>query len=204
MTWVATRHPSGSNGPAITSNSASCNRPLSNPARTLLPQKAPFTRTSPCDGPAASGRPEGTHAIDQKPSPDAIGRPQVLAYEGVREGDQRRRRSTPNVMIWGRPSTVAGVGLGGMGSRMARRLLGAGYQVIVWNRSREKTLSVLDLGALPVHTPAEAAARAEVVITMVSDPEALRDVTEGPAGIAAGAGTSSTVVEMSTVGPVAI
>lgn len=102
------------------------------------------------------------------------------------------------------PSTVAVVGLGGMGSRIARRLLGAGYQVIVWNRSREKTLSLLDLGALPVHTPAEAAARAEVVITMVSDAEALNDVTEGPAGIAAGAGTTSTVVEMSTVGPAAI
>src|SRR5215471_2349453 len=107
-------------------------------------------------------------------------------------------------MSWRRPSTVAVVGLGGMGSRMARRLLGAGYQVIVWNRSREKTLSLLDIGALPVHTPAEAAARAEVVITMVSDPVALKDVTEGPAGIAAGATTSSTLVEMSTVGPAAI
>jgi HAD superfamily hydrolase (TIGR01450 family) len=102
------------------------------------------------------------------------------------------------------PSTVAVVGLGGMGSRIARRLLRAGYQVIVWNRSREKTSSLLELGALPVHTPAEAAARARVVITMVSDPEALRDVTEGPTGIVAGAGTSSTVVEMSTVGPAAV
>ena len=107
-------------------------------------------------------------------------------------------------MSWRRPSAVAVVGLGGMGSRIARRLLGAGYEVIVWNRSREKTSSLLDLGALPVHTPAEAAARAEIVITIVSDPEALRNVTEGTAGIAAGAGTSSTVVEMSTVGLVAI
>ena len=107
-------------------------------------------------------------------------------------------------MSWRGPCTVAVVGLGGMGSRIARRLLGAGHRVIVWNRSREKTSSLLELGALPVHTPAEAAARAEVVITMVSDPEALRDVAEGPAGIAAGAGTSSTVVEMSTVGPAAI
>lgn len=107
-------------------------------------------------------------------------------------------------MSWRRSSTVSVVGLGGMGSRIARRLLGAGYEVIVWNRSHEKTSSLLDLGALPVHTPAEAAARAEMVITMVSDPEALRNVTEGPAGVAAGAGTSSTVVEMSTVGLVAI
>src|SRR5215472_18849969 len=72
------------------------------------------------------------------------------------------------------------------------------------SRRWPSTVAVVGLGALPVHTPAEAAARAEVVITMVSDPEALHDVAEGPAGIAAGAGTSSTVVEMSTVGPAAI
>jgi 3-hydroxyisobutyrate dehydrogenase/2-hydroxy-3-oxopropionate reductase len=63
---------------------------------------------------------------------------------------------------------------------------------------------LVDSGALGVPTPAEAARRAEVLITMVSDPEALRAVTEGPDGVAAGADPSLTVIEMSTVGSAAV
>ncbi len=101
--------------------------------------------------------------------------------------------------------TVVGfVGLGGMGSRMARRLLDAGHEVLVWNRTPEKMSPLIDRGATRAETPAEAAERAEAVITMVSDPEALRAVTEGPDGVAAGARNSVTVIEMSTVGPAAV
>jgi 3-hydroxyisobutyrate dehydrogenase-like beta-hydroxyacid dehydrogenase len=99
---------------------------------------------------------------------------------------------------------LAVVGLGGMGSRMARRLLDAGHEVVVWNRSPEKTEQLADLGATPVESPAEAAGEVEALLTILSDPLALEAVTEGPAGIAAGAGTSVTVIEMSTVGPAAI
>lgn len=59
-------------------------------------------------------------------------------------------------------------------------------------------------GAVAVATPAEAAAVADFLITMVSDPSALRAVSEGDDGIAAGAGASLAVIEMSTVGPPAI
>jgi 3-hydroxyisobutyrate dehydrogenase-like beta-hydroxyacid dehydrogenase len=97
-------------------------------------------------------------------------------------------------------TTVAVVGLGAMGSRIARRLLDAGHEVVVWNRTPDKTAQLVDLGAIPADTPAEAARSADAVITMVSDPNALRDVTEGPTGIAASAGVSTTVVQMSTVG----
>jgi len=103
-----------------------------------------------------------------------------------------------------RASTVAVVGLGRMGGRIARRLLETGHRVIVWNRSWDRASRLLELGAVPAVTPADAASRAEVLITMVSDPPALRAVTEGPTGIAAGAGASTTVVEMSAVGPMAI
>jgi 3-hydroxyisobutyrate dehydrogenase-like beta-hydroxyacid dehydrogenase len=96
--------------------------------------------------------------------------------------------------------TVAVVGLGTMGSRIARRLLDAGYDLVVWNRSPEKAAPLADLGASVAQTPAEATRRADVVITMVSDPRALKDVTEGPDGVAAGAGASTTVIQMSTVG----
>jgi 3-hydroxyisobutyrate dehydrogenase len=96
---------------------------------------------------------------------------------------------------------VAVIGLGGMGSRIARRLLDSGHGLTVWNRTREKAET---LGAPVAGTPAEAASAAEVVITMVADPPALAAVTEGPEGVAAGAGADTTVIEMSTVGPAAI
>src|SRR5205807_2403658 len=87
------------------------------------------------------------------------------------------------------------VGLGGMGSRIARRLLDAGHEVVVWNRTAEKTSSF----AIVAETPADAARGAQAVITMVADPEALREVTEGQEGIAAG--EPDTLIQMSTVSP---
>jgi 3-hydroxyisobutyrate dehydrogenase-like beta-hydroxyacid dehydrogenase len=101
-------------------------------------------------------------------------------------------------------TVVAVVGLGAMGGRMARRLLDAGHEVRFWNRTPDKMGQLADLGGTPAESPADAAHRAEAVITMVSDPHALRAVTEGPAGVAAGVGGSATVIEMSTVGPGAV
>jgi 3-hydroxyisobutyrate dehydrogenase len=97
-------------------------------------------------------------------------------------------------------TAVAVVGLGAMGSRIARKLLDAGHEVVVWNRTRSRTAEV---GALAVQSPAEAARRADAVITSVAGPEALRAVTEGPEGVVAGA-QDATLIEMSTVGPAAI
>jgi 3-hydroxyisobutyrate dehydrogenase-like beta-hydroxyacid dehydrogenase len=101
-------------------------------------------------------------------------------------------------------SVVAVVGLGAMGSRVARRFLEAGHELHVWNRSAGKAAPLVEAGAAAAATPAEAAARAEVVLTMVADPAALRDVTEGEDGVAAGVGEGATVIEMSTVGPEAV
>jgi 3-hydroxyisobutyrate dehydrogenase-like beta-hydroxyacid dehydrogenase len=101
-------------------------------------------------------------------------------------------------------SVVAVVGLGAMGSRVARRLLEGGHELVVWNRTAEKAAPLAESGARAAATPAEAARRAEVVLTMVADPAALREVTEGEDGVAAGAGEGTTVVEMSTVGPDAV
>ena len=103
-----------------------------------------------------------------------------------------------------RMTTVAVIGLGAMGSRSARRFLAAGHEVVVWNRTPEKAAGLVELGAASAESPADAARRAEVLITVVSDPAALRAVTEGPDGIAAGSDASTTVVEMSTVGPLAV
>ena len=101
-------------------------------------------------------------------------------------------------------TTVAVIGLGAMGSRMARRLLDHGHEVVVWNRTPARTSDLTEAGAIAVASPAEAARQAEAVITMVADPQALRDVTEGPEGVADGADASTTVIQMSTVHPEAL
>jgi 3-hydroxyisobutyrate dehydrogenase-like beta-hydroxyacid dehydrogenase len=101
-------------------------------------------------------------------------------------------------------SDVAVVGLGAMGSRIARRLLDAGHDLVVWNRTAGKAQPLVEAGAVAAASPAGAAARAEVVLTMVADPAALRDVTEGEDGVVAGVREGATVIEMSTVGPDAV
>jgi HAD superfamily hydrolase (TIGR01450 family) len=100
--------------------------------------------------------------------------------------------------------TVGVIGLGAMGSRIATRLLAAGHHVVVWNRSPEKLSPLIELGAVAATTPAEAASRADALITTVADPAALRAVSDGSDGIVAGADASLTMIEMSTVGPAAV
>ena len=91
-----------------------------------------------------------------------------------------------------------------MGSRMAQRLLDAGHELVVWNRTPEKAADLVSRGAMLAETPSDAARRSEVVITMLADPAALHDVTEGPHGVVDGISEGSTAIEMSTVGPGAI
>jgi 3-hydroxyisobutyrate dehydrogenase-like beta-hydroxyacid dehydrogenase len=101
-------------------------------------------------------------------------------------------------------SRVAVVGLGSMGSRMAARLLAAAHEVVVWNRTAERAAPLVEAGATAASSPGDAARRTDVVITMVADPAALRAVTTGPEGVVAGVVESTTVIEMSTVGPAAV
>jgi 3-hydroxyisobutyrate dehydrogenase-like beta-hydroxyacid dehydrogenase len=98
-------------------------------------------------------------------------------------------------------ATVGVVGLGAMGSRIARRLGGAGHELVVWNRDPAKADSLVAAGALAAATPADVARRAEAVITMVADPRALVDVTEGTDGVVGGLSEGTTLIQMTTVGP---
>jgi 3-hydroxyisobutyrate dehydrogenase-like beta-hydroxyacid dehydrogenase len=91
-----------------------------------------------------------------------------------------------------------------MGSRIAGRLLAAGHEVVVWNRTAKRASPPVDHGAEFVATPAAAARAAEALIVMVSDPPALATVTDGPDGIAAGTTPSLTTIQMSTVDPAAV
>jgi 3-hydroxyisobutyrate dehydrogenase len=93
---------------------------------------------------------------------------------------------------------VAILGTGKMGGAMASRLSAAGYELTLWNRTpeRAKALGVGNVAA----TPGEAAANAEIVISMLTDADAVRTTYLGEGG-AAKAARSQVFVEMSTAGP---
>lgn len=101
-------------------------------------------------------------------------------------------------------TSVGFVGLGAMGAPMARRLLEAGHELTVWNRTVSRCEPLAAGGARVGGSPAEAARASDLVITMVGDPHGLRAVTQGPEGVLAGLHAGSVLVDMSTVGPAAV
>ncbi|HKB93510.1 MAG TPA: NAD(P)-dependent oxidoreductase [Gaiellaceae bacterium] len=93
------------------------------------------------------------------------------------------------------------IGLGVMGRSIVRRLLDAGHDVTVWNRTRDKAEPLLAAGARWADSPRAAAEAGEIVFTMVTNTAAVQAVTEGPDGILAGLGPGKLYVDMSTASP---
>ena len=94
---------------------------------------------------------------------------------------------------------VAILGLGIMGSGMAGRLLSQGFTVSLFNRNREKAQPFAERGAFLANSPAEAATRSDVILSMVSDDPASRAVWLGPNGALAGAARQAVLIESSTL-----
>lgn len=99
---------------------------------------------------------------------------------------------------------LAFLGLGQMGAPMAARLLAAGHDLAVWNRTAAKSEPLVRRGARPAATPRDVARGAEAVFTMLADPEALTTVLFEQHGASAGLAPGAALVEMSTVGREAI
>ncbi|KEO85140.1 NAD(P)-dependent oxidoreductase [Tumebacillus flagellatus] len=93
------------------------------------------------------------------------------------------------------------IGLGNMGQPMVTRLLNAGFDVTVYNRTRSKAEPFAAMGAKIADSPRELAAGVDTVITMVSDGETLEEVLFGEGGVLSGITAGQTVIDMSTVGP---
>lgn len=92
------------------------------------------------------------------------------------------------------------VGLGTMGSRVAKRLLDAGHHLTGHNRTRARAEWLIDIGMKWADTPREVAERADITLSMVTGTLAVRAIAEGPDGIISGLGPGKVWVEMSTVG----
>lgn len=99
---------------------------------------------------------------------------------------------------------IALLGQGRMGVPMAHRLLAAGHQVTVWNRTSDKCASAAEAGARTAATPAEAVRDAELVITMLRDAPAVEAALFGADQAAAAIAPGSVLAEMSTIGPEAV
>jgi 3-hydroxyisobutyrate dehydrogenase len=94
---------------------------------------------------------------------------------------------------------VAFIGLGRMGHGMAGRYLDASFEVAVWNRSKAKADDLIARGAQWASSPADAATRADAVVTMVADDEASHEVWLGKDGAAANMKAGTLAIECSTV-----
>ncbi|HBB96592.1 MAG TPA: hypothetical protein DC054_14505 [Blastocatellia bacterium] len=93
------------------------------------------------------------------------------------------------------------IGIGNMGSRIAKRLLEHGYRVIVYNRSREAAEALVKSGATVADSIAELASEADVILSSLTNDDAVKSVYADPQGVFAHVRRGSAIIEMSTVLP---
>ena len=93
------------------------------------------------------------------------------------------------------------IGLGIMGSGMARNLLKAGFPVRVWNRTASRMDPLVAEGAEAGSSPADVAAHTDIIITCVSDTPDVEEVILGEQGVIHGARPGALVIDMSTISP---
>jgi 3-hydroxyisobutyrate dehydrogenase-like beta-hydroxyacid dehydrogenase len=93
------------------------------------------------------------------------------------------------------------IGIGNMGSRMAKRLLDHGYQLVAYNRSREAAEALVKYGATVAESIGELAAEADVILSSLTNDDAVKSVYTDPEGVFAHLRSGSAIIEMSTVLP---
>jgi 2-hydroxy-3-oxopropionate reductase len=96
---------------------------------------------------------------------------------------------------------VGFIGLGIMGMPMALNLLKTGYHLTVYNRTAASAAPLVEAGATLATSPRSVAEASEVVITMVTDADAVRDVVLGKDGVIDGAHEGMVLIDMSTISP---
>jgi 3-hydroxyisobutyrate dehydrogenase-like beta-hydroxyacid dehydrogenase len=98
-------------------------------------------------------------------------------------------------------SRLGFIGTGNMGSRIAKRLLDHGYQLIAYNRSREAAEGLVKYGATVADSIAELASEADVILSSLTNDDAVKSVYTDPQGVFAHLRRGSAIIEMSTVLP---
>jgi 2-hydroxy-3-oxopropionate reductase len=98
--------------------------------------------------------------------------------------------------------TVGFIGLGIMGKPMAKNLIEAGHELVVYNRTREKAEELASDGATVAGSPKEVAEQSDVIITMLPDSPQVEEVLAGEDGVLEGVSEGALIVDMSTISPV--
>lgn len=98
-------------------------------------------------------------------------------------------------------TAVGYIGIGLMGRPMTLRLLAAGHDVTVWNRTRDKLRPVVDAGAMEADSCADVARASEIVFMCLTDTGAVEQVVFGPDGVAAGGVPGKILVDFSSIRP---
>jgi 3-hydroxyisobutyrate dehydrogenase len=96
---------------------------------------------------------------------------------------------------------IGWIGLGLMGNPMSQQLLKAGYPVTVYNRHKDKEAELKEKGAATASTPKELLQQTDVVIIMVTDDNAIREIFEGEDGLLKADTNGKMIINMSTVSP---
>ena len=96
---------------------------------------------------------------------------------------------------------VGFIGFGDMGQAIVPRLLAAGHEVVGWNRSKEKGEPLFKLGMKWANSPRELAVRSDVVISIVTDSEAVKAIALGENGVISGLRKDAAYLDMSTIDP---
>jgi len=97
--------------------------------------------------------------------------------------------------------SIGFIGMGHMGSHMARKLIDAGYHLTVYDRTKERAQQLIQLGALVAQTPRDLAAHCDMVMLCVTDNQAQEHVMLGQDGALAGVHDGSVIIDLSTVSP---
>ncbi|QEL21590.1 NAD(P)-dependent oxidoreductase [Bosea sp. F3-2] len=100
--------------------------------------------------------------------------------------------------------SVGFIGLGTMGREMARNLLKAGHKVTAFDIVEDAVVALAAEGVKPAKSPAEAAAEADIAITMLPDTPQVEEVIYGEGGLLASPPRGRLIVDMSTISPVAV
>ena len=98
--------------------------------------------------------------------------------------------------------SIGFIGLGIMGRGMVDNLLGAGFELTIWNRTAGRMSPFIERGASVASSPSEVASKSDIIITCVSDTPDVEQVLLGADGVIHGASAGDLVIDMSTINPV--
>lgn len=96
---------------------------------------------------------------------------------------------------------VGFIGIGMMGNPMSKNLINAGFELTVWNRTESKMKEIVDLGAKPAGSAKEVAQNSDVIVTMLTGPDACEAVILGENGVLEGATSGAVIIDMTTNSP---